>query len=188
MGRPWQVCRPQGLSLAWETGVIVIAVADLLTQSHCTELDSSHAWLQRGILIYSLSLLDHIWNKRKHVTLWTEKGEAQVTKTNGGETEFKGCKTQQSWRCTTVVSPPSLLCSSSSSSPLLSLLCLTDGAARAPSHPSVLALINQTIRLQLQSQPRHRWATSPFSRLPTTPLPSSLTRSKLTQINSDTQT
>lgn len=60
--------------------------------------------------------------------------------------------------------------SSSSSSPLPLSRWLIE-AARAPSHPSVLSLINQTIRLQLQLRRRRRWATSTFSRLLSTPPP-----------------
>lgn len=48
--------------------------------------------------------------------------------------------------CSVPLPPPPLLFPSS----------LTDEAARAPSHPSVLSLINQTIRLQLQLQPQRR--------------------------------
>lgn len=53
-----------------------------------------------------------------------------------------------------VVKPPSphLLLFLLSSSPFP----LTDEAATAPSHPSVLSLINQTIRLQLQLRRRRR--------------------------------
>lgn len=61
---------------------------------------------------------------------------------------------QQPESCASVVKPPSprLLLFLLSSSPFL----LTDEAATAPSHPSVLSLINQTIRLQLQLWRRRR--------------------------------
>ena len=38
---------------------MVIAVADLLTQSHCTVSDSSYARPYCGIFIHSLSFFDH---------------------------------------------------------------------------------------------------------------------------------
>lgn len=123
------------------------------------------------------------WKQKRSVREWVESWLRTKTKL-----WVKNKTKNNNQRVVPLLSTLPLHTSSSSSSPL-PLSPLTDEAATAPSHPSVLSLINQTIRLQLQLRRRRRWATSTSSRLPPTPPPRlPRTPSKLTQINSDTQT